>query len=487
MKHKVLWNIFYGGFGLIFLNLFLRTLFLNYCYDYPLIPVLGCVIFLAGVLLAANFILEKFPVLLQYSNRIFFGGLAVQFMVLLWMGTHLETVGNNDFGSVYHSAETWVLEQRFPEIGYFAIYPNNMGAFLLLKDVFQVMHWMGWRHFFLGGLALNLISIFCAITGVYFLAKKLLGDKAALLSFVAFGLWCPLYFWVAVFYTDMLSLGYIPWVLYFCVKALEAFKKTGVFWGLGWWCAACLTAAIGSCIKSVVWIPLIAGFVWLALQLDKKQLAAMVLCAVVLCSGVNGIFQWRVNGCLPAESREKAFPAEHWIMMGLVGDGSYNHADFLLSSSIDSPEERREVARNEIALRLKQRSPVAFWKFLQIKQLRSFGSGNADVHHFLEAGPVHQSIALQLGASYGEYHYIYEYLSQGWLVLMLGSLSCIAAKGIVQEKLKIPLGLCCGAILGLWMFLLIWEAGQRYLIAGIPMMAFVMAAAFDRKAKITKK
>ena len=70
---------------------------------------------------------------------------------------------------------------------------------------------------------------------------------------------------------------------------------------------------------------------------------------------------------------------------------------------------------------------------------------------------------------------------------MLGSLSYIAAKGMVQEKLKIPLGLCCGAILGLWMFLLIWEAGQRYLIAGIPMMAFVMAAAFDRKAKITKK
>ena len=83
--------------------------------------------------MAANFILEKFPVLLQYSNRIFWGGLAVQFMVLLWMGTHLETVGNNDFGSVYHSAETWVLEQRFPEIGYFAIYPNNMGAFFATK------------------------------------------------------------------------------------------------------------------------------------------------------------------------------------------------------------------------------------------------------------------------------------------------------------------------------------------------------------------
>ena len=107
MSRTVRWKRFYVLFGIVFLNLALRTVFLNYCYDYPLVPVVGCAVLMALLLLAA--------------------AMTVQFIVLAWMGVHLETVGNNDFGSVYHSAETWVLEGRFPEIGYFPSIPTTGG------------------------------------------------------------------------------------------------------------------------------------------------------------------------------------------------------------------------------------------------------------------------------------------------------------------------------------------------------------------------
>lgn len=99
-----------------------------------------------------------------------------------------------------------------------------MGAFLLLKDVFQGMHLLGIDRFFYGGLFLNLLSIFFAMTGVYTLAKRLFDVKTALLAVFAFAIWSPLYFWVAVFYTDMLTLGFLPWVLVFIVKAKDALE-----------------------------------------------------------------------------------------------------------------------------------------------------------------------------------------------------------------------------------------------------------------------
>ena len=99
-----------------------------------------------------------------------------------------------------------------------------MGAFLLLKDVFQGMRLLGIDRFFYGGLFLNLLSIFFAMTGVYTLAKRLFDVKTALLAVFAFAIWSPLYFWVAVFYTDMLTLGFLPWVLVFIVKAKDALE-----------------------------------------------------------------------------------------------------------------------------------------------------------------------------------------------------------------------------------------------------------------------
>lgn len=127
MSRTVRWKCFYVLFGIVFLNLALRTVFLNYCYDYPLVPVVGCAVLMALLLLTARWLLQKFPLFCRHPKKVLAAAMTVQFIVLAWMGVHLETVGNNDFGSVYHSAETWVLEGRFPEIGYFPSIPTTWG------------------------------------------------------------------------------------------------------------------------------------------------------------------------------------------------------------------------------------------------------------------------------------------------------------------------------------------------------------------------
>lgn len=163
-----------------------------------------------------------------------------------------------------------------------------MGAFLLLKDVFQGMHLLGIDRFFYGGLFLNLLSIFFAMTGVYTLAKRLFDVKTALLAVFAFAIWPPLYFWVAVFYTDMLTLGFLPWVLVFIVKAKDALETRRYKAAAVHLAAAALTAALGACIKSVVWIVLIAGLVWLALQCRPMQFALAAGGVRYCCGTVSG-------------------------------------------------------------------------------------------------------------------------------------------------------------------------------------------------------
>lgn len=472
-----LWKAFYLCFGVIFLNLALRTVFLNYCFTYSIPWVLLGAAVWGGALAGFYWLLGRLPVLVRRSRLTLAAALALQLAVLVWMGTHLETVGNNDFGSVYHSAETWVLEGRFPEINYFSVYPNNMGAFLLLKDCFQLAHWLGTDRFFLVGLGLNLLSIEAGILGCFQLARSLWDDRVGLTAAFAVALWPPLYFWVAVFYTDMLTFGFGPWVLYLALRAGRAMESSRPK-GMAWMAAAGLLAGLGGCIKATALIPLVAGCVWLALdRLDWKRWLPGALAAVLAAGAVLAGLQLRVNAWLPAENRQMALPAEHWVMMGLVGDGSYNHADYLVSTSIADPAQRKEYARSEIAARLTQRSPAKFLQFAQIKQLRSWGSGNADVSPFLEAEPLKPGIALQLGASYGEYHFVYQYASQSWQVVMLALLAAGAWLGWRRSDWRLRLGLCAGSVLGVWLFLLLWEAGQRYIINCVPLLAVLMGAA----------
>ena len=78
----------------------------------------------------------------------------------------------------------------------------------------------------------------------------------------------------------------------------------------------------------------------------KRQ---VVLDALLYAGGRRG---WKMAGCmvlsfaalygalsfaalhspwLPAYDREKAIPWQHWVMMGLSGDGGYNDADYKLT------------------------------------------------------------------------------------------------------------------------------------------------------------
>lgn len=72
---------------------------------------------------------------------------------------------------------------------------------------------------------------------------------------------------------------------------------------------------------------------------------------------------------------------------------------------------------------------------------------------------------------------------------MLFSFAAVGVQGFLRPQTGIKMGLCSGSVVSLWLFLLIWEAGQRYVIVGIPMAAVLMActAQFLVRAKNAQK
>ena len=72
---------------------------------------------------------------------------------------------------------------------------------------------------------------------------------------------------------------------------------------------------------------------------------------------------------------------------------------------------------------------------------------------------------------------IHIYASQSWQVVMLALLALAAWLGWRRPHWRLRLGLCAGSVLGVWLFLLLWEAGQRYIINCVPLLAVLMGAA----------
>ena len=149
-------------------------------------------------------------------------------------------------------------------------------------------------------------------------------------------------------------------------------------------------------------------------------------------------------------------------MMGLNGDGSFNVDDRYYAWSFATKEEKEENIKQQIAYRLGQHTPVTFLQHLNQKGVRSFGSGNMEYNFTISNSPVRQTYLVQC-VSPGTDSFVWMgNIVQGWHIMLF--LLVIASAVISLKKGDFTLFLPILSILGLYLFLLLWESSQRYLI-----------------------
>lgn len=291
----------------------------------------------------------------------------------------------------------------------------------------------------------------------------------------------PLWFAAAVFYTDFLSLLFPVLAFWFFLSGLE---KTDVKHAAMWYLGAGLSAGMGMLLKPTVGIVLIAACLILFLWKRPLHGAVFLLCA--LCGA--GMFQILLDKAVyPAQldkntAQQMGTPVLHWTMMSMQGYGGFSPEDEQFTRSFQDPKERRK----QVAIRLKERVQAMrmpdMLRLMRRKMEKCFCNGTYDLHAFLDDYPVHETKLrnfLLLGnEGYPPYKHLCNGVEMGIFALSLLGSAALCVKKRVDYRVLVP-PLC---ILGLAMFLCLWETNARYIVNYLPMLALCAAQGMQHAA-----
>lgn len=466
-------------FAALYAAILLLVLFRNTAFGYNPALQLALMAVWAGVLAAALRLWRRCGGWCRrHKYRVLAAALAFVFAVQLAVGAGTIPTPIYDNGSVFFGAVTYAAQGEggadfTPYAAYLRLFPNNAGLFLLLQALFRALHTVGLNAEYQAALLIGHLLFTVALAAGFLYLDAAFGTDTAFAGLLAALLYLPLYFQSSVPYTDTWSLWCVPCVLLCAQRSRAAAGPQG---RLGWAALGGVFLGLGAQVKVTVLIVAIALVAGLLLEGRLRQAGAALLAALLLAAGVHAGFEaWgRTSGVWGPEYKEAAMPTTYWLMTGLAGDGGYNTIDG--QSKPDEQTGGSALARQQWAVireRLQEMGPAGYLRLLLRKTCRSFGSGEADLgYSYLYAEPSQPvNWVYRLILRNGQYFPVFNNLAHSFylMLLALGVLGAARAayRGGTLCREGFPLYL---ALVGFWMFMMLWESNHRQLINQWPLL-----------------
>lgn len=364
-------------------------------------------------------------------------------------------------------------------IGYFSQNTNNLPLLLVYDWLSNISHTISWLFF-------DYVSLICV-------------DAALLVNLVTMCivrrenvgrlLWIETLFmlvfpWIVVPYSDtaVLPLVALLFLLMACLQKAQA-----------WWQTLILSALLAACavatyfIKPSAIIPLIALCLVLirsVITSDKVALGKRLktACLVIVTITVSGLGAYTVGQqVIDAQTvirinKGLTIPPIHFMSMGVSGDGGYNEADALKMAELPKRSDKVDYSKQQLIKRLREKGVVGYLAFLVKKQGNNTADGTfawlKEGHFFKNGHPNEPKWLSNWVTTDGKHLKDLQFITQMWWLLILVTIAIGLRKQDDWSRL------CWLAILGGFMYLLLFEGGRsRYLIQFLP--AFLILAAYQ--------
>jgi len=393
-------------------------------------------------------------------------------------------------------------QQFLTEFGdtYLSVYPNNLliifvGVFLLkLNSVFGVFTG---EHLMMCCTVLtclfNALSCFLVYKSTAYIANKKVAIVSYIISLLLFG-FSP---WSVIYYTDSFGLIFPILSFYLFVKPVKNKYLLLITRFL-----SVLVAIAGYFIKPQCVIALIAiVIVAFAKTIGKINLQSIIkfLCLVASCVVCFVAVNTAVN-CQAAQvgyniDGEKTLGAPHFFMMGMnntVG-GVYSEEDIIYSRSFATVDERTDANLKVAFDRINKMGFVGLSKHIAKKLLITFNDGTfawgVDGTFFYEMpqgengkiASVLKSIYYRDGSGYDYFHLFSQFV---WLFVLLTMLVSCFKKADAQNEYK--LAIVRLALIGLILFMAIFEVRARYLYTYAPFFCMLSALGASKAYTLIK-
>lgn len=390
---------------------------------------------------------------------------------------------NWDFKWIMESAKDIATTGTTPNIFYFKIFPNNWGVLIITTLAMKITFGNE-----VGAYAINIIFIFLSVLFSVLSAKKIGGNKLALNVLILMLGSAPLYLYSPIVYTDTLSVAFPVATLYLWLISKE-YKEKSVKGYYASIIAMAFIGAIGYCIKPVAGIVLVAIIIdEIFTNINKETLKKIAITLIVMLT-VIVLFNKLCEKFVIKDSQknEYQFPLTHWIMMGLdkpeseggtsIGYGAYSQKDADYTSTSGNYEEKKTANILKIKERLKEFGIKGYTKFLFNKFNYIWNDGSYYVLNVIGWDTLNTTSTLyKLVIGEESYKIFRPYMTNFnncvFFIILLG----LIIELLKKEKNQVIriLGI---SIVGIAIFLLVWEARSRYIYFLIPV--FCILAAYE--------
>lgn len=474
-------------FFLLFSGLSFSALFRNNStFSYRTLPSLAALLFIAAILFFAAWLIHRLQkqksLYLDWYFRHEKAGLFFLFFLIFIIQLSIVSFTHTsigwDVGMVMNVALSGSPNEH---AAYFSRYPNNFFLFLFFRFLGKTLGRI--INIWLAAGLVNILFVDIALFLSCFCAKKCFGRKTFYCVFALSALLFAFFPWLIVPYSDTLSMPFPIGIFacFLCFREAEKRPKKIMFAVL-----AGLLTWIGYLIKPTViiaWIAvaIVGCFLPFSAKKSFRQHAGFLLLTGILFFLGSIIWQSFLYHQQWMEiDPQKAAPAEHFFMMGLNQGkgtyGAYKEDDVAFTFSFATLEERKEADLQVAFQRLQEYGPGGYLRFLWNKARWVTSEGIffwGKEGHFADFSKSPFNDFQNLFYPTGSFFPLFLYLAQGvWLLTLFLLIipfwpGCRFRKNKSFEALPLTALLRC-ALLGILLFILLFEGRSRYLILYLP-------------------
>ena len=365
---------------------------------------------------------------------------------------------------------------------YIVRYQNNLPYLFLVTGIYRLTYLLTGTLSRVPILILNTLALNASVLMTVLTARRLFGERKAIFTLLLCVLFTPYYTYAAYYYTDSFALPLVTGAVYTLVIALQSATRGKK---LGFLLLSGLQCGVGFEIKATVAILLVAAALYCLLQYGIKRalkmIAPLLLGFAVVFASYSGVMR-AIQPIDPAVSDSRQYPLTHWVMMGLGNDeeplGGYSYADSVLTGEQETKAEKIALNLKEIRSRIAKMGVFGMIFHLGLKSVWSWMDGTYYISYYLrdfcQWTPLHSLVLYE-----GRYRFFYYAAASGLQLFLLLMMAYSALDACRKKRIDLTLFFRL-AVIGLWLFLLIWETNSRYPFQFTPLYLMLAADGVSR-------
>lgn len=401
-------------------------------------------------------------------------GIFFVFFIQLYIVFHMQLVPKVDLSHIYDQCVE-MLETgnaQITDIHYFGLNTNNIPVTIVIYWVFRFFHAMGLENYRIAGGIFNVFLLLMVYIFSFLILKRLTTMRVTAAVMLLLLVNPAFYAYASYYYTDTVSMAFTMAGAYVILCGFSEnikWKRAFFFFLAGF----LIGFAFRIRVTSVFLIVAVAAGLFLRKQWRKLlQYAILLICGILLFLLLWGrVYTYHVN----FDTEESAITAEHFLMMGSTGRGTYNADDVKFTRSFDTHEEKVENNLRVYRQRIRENGFLGNLRLIVVKQAIVWGIGargySQYTEYVTEETTCYNWITGKNSACFRSYMQSYNIVL--FFMIMLGLLA--ARKKNFDSMSMTVLAVYWAEGL---MFYIFWEAHARHSLSFLPFLTMLTMAWF---------